>query len=834
MTMGQAGPITLGDLVRQARERRGLTREDVADRAAPTVSVETLRNVERGRVRPYRQTLDALLDALHADEAERAAVLAAWRRQTADVGPARDTGLGTVDDADTAGDTADRAAGEFIDALPAPLTPLLGREREEAAVAHLLRRPDVRLLTLTGPGGVGKTRLAQQIVAGLESAFADEVVTVSLTALRDPALALPTIARALGLREAAGQPADERLRAHLRDKDLLLLLDNMEQVAGAGPALAALLGACPGVTALVTSRAALRVRGEHTFPVPPLALPVPADGADPAAVARFPAVALFVQCAQAVRPSFALTAGNAADVVRICVRLDGLPLAIELAAARVRLFSPQALLTRLGRCLPELVDGARDLPERQRTLRAALAWSYDLLAAGEQALFARLGVFAGATLEAVVAVCDPDGTLDALDHVASLVDKSLLARVEDENTGEPRLSMLETVREYALERLDRGDEAVAVRLRFARHYLALAETAEPELVGPEQLVWLTRLEVEHDNLRAALALAREGAGATPPTIAREWGALGLRLVAALWWFWLVHGYLGEGRRWLEIMLATGAGDGRDTDDGAGGGATRGGPSGTATRAKALKGAAILAREQGDDGRAATWFDESLALSRALGDHKGVAGTLNSMGLMAQRQQAYARATALFEESLSVQRAVGNTAGIAGALHNLGLIAQARGEYARATALYEESLSLKRAAGHHGGIARSLGNLGVMALMQGDLAGAAMLFRESLALKREAGDREGMATTLVEMGTIAHAWEQPERAARLLGAAEGLRDAIGAPQRSYVWPHHEATVAAVRRELGAAAFAAAWTEGRALPVARAIAEAETLANIPAHP
>jgi transcriptional regulator with XRE-family HTH domain len=234
MTMGQAGPITLGDLVRQARERRGLTREDVADRAAPTVSVETLRNVERGRVRPYRQTLDALLDALHADEAERAAVLAAWRRQTADVGPARDTGLGTVDDADTAGDTADRAAGEFIDALPAPLTPLLGREREEAAVAHLLRRPDVRLLTLTGPGGVGKTRLAQQIVAGLESAFADEVVTVSLTALRDPALALPTIARALGLREAAGQPADERLRAHLRDKDLLLCWTTWSRWRGRG------------------------------------------------------------------------------------------------------------------------------------------------------------------------------------------------------------------------------------------------------------------------------------------------------------------------------------------------------------------------------------------------------------------------------------------------------------------------------------------------------------------------------------------------------------------------------------------------------------------------
>jgi len=823
--MGQAEPITVGALARRARERRGLTREDVAGRA--TLSVETIRNVERGRARPYRQTVDTLPDALHADEAERAAVLAAWRRQPAAVDPVRDTGLGAV------GDTADRAPGEFMDALPAPLTPLLGREREEAAVAHLLRRPDVRLLTLTGPGGVGKTRLAQQVVAGLESAFADGVVTVSLAALRDPALALPTIARALGLREAAGQPVEERLHAHLRDKDLLLLLDNMEQVAGAGLSLAALLGACPGVVALVTSRAALRVRGEHTFPVPPLALPTPADGADPAAVARFPAVALFVQCAQAVRPSFALTAGNAADVATICARLDGLPLAIELAAARARIFAPQALLARLGRCLPELVGGARDLPERQRTLRAALAWSYDLLGAGEQALFARLGVFVGgATLEDVAAVCDPDGTLDALDCVASLINKSLLTRIEDEDTGEPRLSMLETVREYALERLDRGDEAVAVRLRFARHYLALAETAEPELVGPEQRVWLARLEAEHDNLRAALALAQEDMGATTPTIAREWGAVGLRLAAALWWFWLVHGYLSEGRRWLEVMLAQGAGDGRDTDDGAGGGASPGGPSGAATRAKALKGAAILAREQGDEGRAAAWFDESLALSRALGDHKGVAGTLNSMGIMAQRQRAYARATALFEESVAVQRAVGNTAGIAGALNNLGLIAQAQGQYARATALYEESLALKRATGHQGGIAISLGNLGVVALMQGDLAGAAMLFRESLALKREARDREGLATTLEEMGAIAHAWGQPERAARLLGAAARLRDAIGASQRSDVWPHYEATVAAVRRALGEAAFAAAWAEGRALSLEQAVAAALAAERPPA--
>ncbi len=473
-----AGPTgDLGSLLRAQRRRAGLTQEDLAARAGGGLSARTLGRIEGGRTRPYRHTLEALATALATalglGAEESRALLAAWRAMPSGVRHAAPPGR------------APEGAGPagVLPPLPVPLTALIGREREEAGVAHLLRQPGVRLVTLTGPAGVGKTRLTLQVAAGLgvSDAFADGVAWVDLAPLRDPALVLPAVTAALGLREEDGRPAADLLAAHLRDLRLLLALDNLEQVAEAGPALVALLGVCPGVAVLATSRAALRVRGEQLFAVPPLTLATLGPGVAAGDVARAPAVALFAQRARAACPDFALDAANAADVAAICARLDGLPLALELAAVRLALFSPRELLGRLDRRLEVLAGGARDLPERQRALRAALAWSHDLLEPAERALFRRLAVFAGGcALGAAAAVCGapvPAGLAATEDEallagVAALLDHSLLRRDDaaagagaavGPGEGGPRVAMLETVREYAAERLAESGEGDAAR-----------------------------------------------------------------------------------------------------------------------------------------------------------------------------------------------------------------------------------------------------------------------------------------------------------------------------------------------------------------------------------
>src|SRR5215207_6071760 len=393
--------------------------------------------------------------------------------------------------------------------LPTQPTPLIGRERELEEVLSMLRSTHVRLLIFTGPGGTGKTRLGLQAAAELTDEFEDGVFFVALAAIRDPALVAPTITRTLGLTESSNQPPEEILKGYLRDRQTLLVLDNFEQILASAALLDALLSAAPGLKVLATSRTALRLYGEHEFAVPPLSLPDTGSLPPVEHLTRYEAVRLFLDRARAIRPDFSLTEENAPAVIEICSRLDGLPLAIELAAARIKLLPPQAMLSRLGNRLKLLTGGARNLPERQRTLRNAIAWSHEMLDEGEKTLFARLAVFSGgSTLEAIEAVCDAEGDLpvDALDGVSSLLDKSLL-RQEEGLEGEPRFAMLETIREYAREELEESGDAEEVKRAHAEYFLALAEEADPELKGPGQLEWLQRLETEHDNMRAAFTWA---------------------------------------------------------------------------------------------------------------------------------------------------------------------------------------------------------------------------------------------------------------------------------------------------------------------------------------
>jgi len=719
--------------------------------------------------------------------------------------------------------------------LPIQLTSFVGREKEVSEIRHLLTTS--RLLALVGPGGAGKTRLAIHTAAEVLEAFKDGVWLVEFGPLSDPAMVPQVTASVMGIREPA-RGAMEALLDAVQARTALIIFDNCEHVLeGCAELARSLLLSAPRLQIMATSREPLSVPGEVTYRVLPLSLPMPRKQLPPLQeLSTFESVRLFVDRATAAQPTFTLTEDNARSVAEICWRLDGIPLAIELAAARIKVLSPEQIAARLNNRFRLLTGGSRTVLPHHRTLQAALDWSTELLGPREKTLLRRLSVFSGwCTLDAVESICSDKDTAqeDILDLLTSLVDKSLV--IAEQVHGEARYRLLETVREYSRDGLVEAGEAVDFRNRHLRWYAALMERAEPELQGPRQETWLTRLEAEHENVRGAL----------------EWGMIeegdtesGLRLAAAIRWFWEVRGYWREGLNWLEQILAR-AGDSAPP----------------LLRARALQGIGFLAFRLGDFDRMAAAGEESFALVNAVGDKQGAASSLTILGLHACIRRDLGRAEAHGGASLALCREVGNKWGVAASLQILAVVARYRGELDKAHALYGESLKLSRELGDKLAIALSLAdegllerergeyalaerlteeslqllrglgdkvataaaqsNLAILAWLQNAHQRAADLFRESLRFRKELDDRPGIAVCLLGLGVVSQSMGEPERATRLFGAAERVREAIGAQLPPFIRKRYDDNVTALRASLGERTFTSAWTDGHAMTVEQAV-------------